>query len=241
MQGDRDEVAIKVIRNYGDMYQRAVKEADILTKIREGDPENKNCIVRFISKLEHKTHLCLIFESMGQNLREYTRRMQFQTDLFTVIRKFSMNLLLALKQLKEMDLIHADIKPDNILVSHDKAQIKLADLGTAFYEYEIEETDLLGSRWYRSPEVILGLQYDASIDMWGLGCTICELFSCRPLFRGKDNHEMLMEFCKLRGGIPPKLLKQGKYSSQHFDDEGRIAEMSYDEKTGKANLIRYIR
>jgi len=52
---------------------------------------------------------------------------------------------------------------------------------------------------------------------------------------------MLMEFCKLRGGIPPKLLKQGKYSSQHFDDEGRIAEMSYDEKTGKANLIRYIR
>eukprot|EP00465_Bigelowiella_longifila_P005133 CAMPEP_0185273530 /NCGR_PEP_ID=MMETSP1359-20130426/49757_1 /TAXON_ID=552665 /ORGANISM="Bigelowiella longifila, Strain CCMP242" /LENGTH=214 /DNA_ID=CAMNT_0027866199 /DNA_START=67 /DNA_END=711 /DNA_ORIENTATION=+ len=152
-----------------------------------------------------------------------------------------MNLLLALKQLKEMDLIHADIKPDNILVSHDKAQIKLADLGTAFYEYEIEETDLLGSRWYRSPEVILGLQYDASIDMWGLGCTICELFSCRPLFRGRDNHEMLMEFCKLRGGIPPKLLKQGKYSSQHFDDEGRIAEMSYDEKTGKASLVRYIR
>eukprot|EP00471_Norrisiella_sphaerica_P012036 CAMPEP_0184504548 /NCGR_PEP_ID=MMETSP0113_2-20130426/52524_1 /TAXON_ID=91329 /ORGANISM="Norrisiella sphaerica, Strain BC52" /LENGTH=501 /DNA_ID=CAMNT_0026894199 /DNA_START=334 /DNA_END=1836 /DNA_ORIENTATION=- len=232
-----ETVAVKVIRNYGDMYQRAIKEANILNKIREQDPDNHKCIVRFISKIEHKSHMCLVFENMHQNLREFTRKNRGSVDLY-MIQRFSRHLLLSLDQLRNMDLIHADIKPDNVLVSVDKRQVKLADLGTAFYTYEPEETDLLGSRWYRSPEVILGMKYDCAIDMWGLGCTIFELFSGRPLFRGKDNHEMLHLFCKFRGRLPRKLLRKGEYASRHFDDEGRIAEY-YKDPISKKQLVRY--
>jgi dual specificity tyrosine-phosphorylation-regulated kinase 1 len=42
------------------------------------------------------------------------------------------------------------------------------------------------SRFYRSPEVILGLPYDLAIDMWSLGCILVEMHTGEPLFAGTD-------------------------------------------------------
>lgn len=47
-------------------------------------------------------------------------------------------------------------------------------------------TDYVATRWYRSPELLLGLNYDFRVDIWALGCMICELINGNPLFPGDD-------------------------------------------------------
>jgi len=57
------------------------------------------------------------------------------------------------------------------------------------------------SRFYRCPEIVLGLPYDNAVDMWSLGCILCELTTGRPIFPAQDENELL-EFMKVRIGMP---------------------------------------
>jgi len=229
-------VAVKIIRNYGTMFERAKKEADILRLLVKSDPRDERYLVRFLGHTTHQGHMCLMFENLHQNLRELCTEASKngQQGLpLTKIGTFAKQLLKALTLMKKLKLIHADIKPDNILAHESQKYVKLADLGSAFYDHEILITPMMGSRWYRSPEVILGLEYDFAIDIWGLGCTLFELFAGRPLFRGGTNHDMLKLFCKSRGSFPHKVLKRGKFTMEHFDETGRFREHKQDKKTGK--------
>ena len=57
------------------------------------------------------------------------------------------------------------------------------------------------SRFYRSPEVLLGIPYDLAIDVWSLGCILVEMHTGEPLFSGKDEvsflHYCLQQHLKL--------------------------------------------
>lgn len=74
-----------------------------------------------------------------------------------------------------------------------------------------EITPYLVSRFYRSPEVILGLPYDHPMDMWSVGCVLYELYTGQILFPGRTNNEMLKLMMDVKGakkgGIPSLLLK----------------------------------
>ena len=48
----------------------------------------------------------------------------------------------------------------------------------------------------------MGLVYDQAVDMWSLGCILCELMTSRPMFPARDENE-LMEFFRMRIGMPP--------------------------------------
>ena len=62
-------------------------------------------------------------------------------------------MFLAVAHLKRVNIIHADIKPDNILVNESKTFAKLCDLGSATNTNEMEITPYLVSRFYRAPEI----------------------------------------------------------------------------------------
>ena len=49
------------------------------------------------------------------------------------------------------------------------------------------------SRFYRSPEVLLGIAYDLAIDVWSLGCILVEMHTGEPLFSGKDEVSFLLK------------------------------------------------
>ena len=71
------------------------------------------------------------------------------------------------------------------------------------------------SRFYRAPEVILGLPYSTSIDVWSLGCIVAELYTGYPLFPGENEAEQLACIIELRG-MPPEDILQGASRRQLF-------------------------
>ena len=87
---------------------------------------------------------------------------------------------------KDNQVIHCDLKPENILLrKRAKSGIKVIDFGASCTEGNIIYT-YVQSRFYRAPEVILGIEYTCAIDMWSFGCIIFELFTGEPLFPGED-------------------------------------------------------
>lgn len=76
--------------------------------------------------------------------------------------------------------------------------MKIIDLGSACFEgHGIFQ--YIQSRYYRSPEVILGLPYDSSIDMWSLGCICAELFLGIPIFPGNSEYDQLSKIIEILG------------------------------------------
>ena len=95
--------------------------------------------------------MCLHF---SMNLREILKKFGRNVGLHVkAVRSYSQQLLLALMMLKRCNILHADIKPDMILVNDTKLVVKLCDYGSASYSHESEITPYLVSRFYRAPEI----------------------------------------------------------------------------------------
>lgn len=128
-----------------------------------------------------------------------------------------------------------DIKPDNILVNESKLILKLCDFGSASYINDNEITPYLVSRFYRSPEIILGIPYDYGIDMWSAACTIYELYTGRIMFSGKSNNQMLKFFMDVKGKIPNKVVRKGAFREQHFDNNCNFLYHEIDKVTERVS------
>ena len=71
--------------------------------------------------------------------------------------------------------------------------IKLIDFGASCQDYQ-SGFFYVQSRYYRAPEILLGVPYDHAVDMWSLGCIVYELITSKPLFPGLDENEQLEFF-----------------------------------------------
>ena len=114
------EVAVKVIRNNELMQKTGLKELEFLKEF-DADPNDKLHCLRLFRRFYHKQHLCLIFEPLSMNLWEMLKK--YDKDIgfrIKAVRSHSQQFFLALKLLKRCDILHADNKPDNILVNHQK-------------------------------------------------------------------------------------------------------------------------
>ena len=114
------------------MYKTGLKEAEMLRRLNDADPDDKFHCLRLFRSFYHKQHLCLAFEPLSMNLREVLKKYGKNVGInINAVRSYSQQLLLALKLLRKCNIIHADIKPDNILVNESKSLLKLCDLGSA--------------------------------------------------------------------------------------------------------------
>ncbi|KAJ3368637.1 U4/U6 small nuclear ribonucleoprotein prp4 [Allomyces arbusculus] len=228
------EVAIKLIRNNETMYKAGQKELALLTKLRDADPNDKRHVIRLLRSFEHRNHLCMVFESMSMNLREALKKYGHNVGLnLRAVRLYAHQLFQALALLRKCQIIHADLKPDNILANAAKNQIKLCDLGSASDISENDITPYLVSRFYRAPEIILGAPYDYGVDMWSAACTLFELYTGSILFPGRSNNHMLRLHMELKGHVSHRLIKRGAFGGKYFDSQWAFLALELDRVSGK--------
>ena len=167
------------------------------------------------------------------NLREVVKKFGKDVGInIKAVRIYAHQLFLALSLLEKCRIVHSDIKPDNILVSESKSTLKLCDLGSAFDVTENDITPYLVSRFYRAPEIILGLPYGFPSDVWSVATTLYELYTGRILFPGRSNNQMMKLFLEVKGKMPSKMLKNGQFSSLHFDKDGSFLSSEMDKLSG---------
>ncbi|RUS22862.1 hypothetical protein BC937DRAFT_86229 [Endogone sp. FLAS-F59071] len=183
--------AIKIIRNKKRFHCQALVEVKILENLVKWDPEDKHNNVRIMDHFYFRNHLCVSCECLSINLYEFIKSNNFQGFSLGLIRRcvsrlrdnehfrirFTTQLLNSLSLLYGHSVVHCDLKPENILLKHPtKSGIKVIDFGSSCLENEKVYT-YIQSRFYRSPEVILGMTYNMAIDMWSLGCILAELYT----------------------------------------------------------------
>ncbi|KAJ1456246.1 kinase-like domain-containing protein [Pelagophyceae sp. CCMP2097] len=243
-------VAVKMIRNNEIMSKASLKEIELLHEIAKADPDQRAHCVALKDHTEHRNHTALVFESMSMNLREALRKFGKNVGInISAVKSYSKQLLLALRHLGKLRIVHADIKPDNILVSEGNAVLKLCDFGSAFREHDANCSDpspYLVSRFYRAPEIILGLKFDTRVDLWSVASCLYELYTGHIMFNGVDNNNMLRVMMELKGRFPVKMLKAHVRSYQdlllldpHFHEVGSTFKFQHrviDERTSEPRL-----
>lgn len=222
----KEIVAVKVIKNKPAYLNQSMMEVSILDHLNTHvDKLDEHNLLRLKDKFIHKEHLCLVFELLSSNLYELIKQNQFRGLSTNLVRVFTQQLLDSLIVLHEARLIHCDLKPENILLkSLDSPIIKVIDFGSACHERQTVYT-YIQSRFYRSPEVILGLPYTTSIDMWSLGCIVAELFLGLPIFPGTSEYNQLSRITETLGNPPNWMIEMGKNAGQfmekYIDEYGR--------------------
>ncbi|KAF2358844.1 Protein kinase domain [Trinorchestia longiramus] len=96
---------------------------------------------------------------------------------------------------------------------------EVIDFGSSCYENQ-RVYSYIQSRFYRAPEVILGAKYGMAIDMWSLGCILCELLTGHPLLPGEDENDQLACIIELSGMPPARLLEQSKRAKNFITSKG---------------------
>ncbi|KAJ1503682.1 Casein kinase II subunit alpha, partial [Coelomomyces lativittatus] len=93
------------------------------------------------------------------------------------VRYYIYELLKALEYCHSKGIIHRDVKPQNVVIDHNKKTLRLIDWGLAdFYHPGVELNVRVASRYFKGPELLVNFQhYDYSLDMWSLGCMLASM------------------------------------------------------------------
>ncbi|KAI7901240.1 kinase-like domain-containing protein [Cokeromyces recurvatus] len=219
-------VGIKVIKNKPAYTKQSLLEVDVLEHLNNvSDPYDEHHILRLYDSFMFRNHLCLVFELLSVNLYELLKQNHFKGFSIYLVRLLAMQLLDTLSTTKKYNIIHCDLKPENILLKsldddedNDSSipEIKVIDFGSACYEFE-QSYSYIQSRFYRSPEVLLGLTYTTAIDMWSFGCIVAELYLGLPLFPGSSEYNQLSRIIETVGHIPDYMIQNGKYSHRYYN------------------------
>ncbi|KAI8042982.1 dual specificity tyrosine-phosphorylation-regulated kinase 2 [Drosophila gunungcola] len=210
-------VAIKIIRNKKRFLNQAVVELNILDELLEKDADGSHNVIHMLDYTFFRKHLCITFELMSLNLYELIKKNNYNGFSMSLIRRFCNSIVKCLRLLYKENIIHCDLKPENILLKQrGSSSIKVIDFGSSCY-VDSKIYTYIQSRFYRSPEVILGLQYGTAIDMWSLGCILAELYTGFPLFPGENEVEQLACIMEVLGQPPKVLISVARRRRLFFD------------------------
>ncbi|XP_076472026.1 uncharacterized protein LOC143301539 isoform X2 [Babylonia areolata] len=220
-KGTSEIVAIKILKNHPSYARQGQIEVSILQHLSQESADDFN-FVRAFECFQHKNHTCLVFEMLEQNLYDFLKQNKFQPLPLKYIRPITQQVLTALAKLKQLNLIHADLKPENIMLvdpGRYPYRVKVIDFGSASYASKAMCSTYLQSRYYRAPEILLGLPFSEAIDMWSLGCVIAELFLGWPLYPGSSEYDQIRYISQTQGLPPEQLLSRATKTTRFFIHE----------------------
>ncbi|XP_039612685.1 dual specificity protein kinase CLK1-like isoform X2 [Polypterus senegalus] len=221
------QVALKIAKGM-DSYRKAARsEARILAHINLCDSEDRQSCVRMLNWFHFHGHVCIVFELLGLSTYDFLQENNFYPYPLEQIRHMGWQIFRAVDFLHQSKLIHTDLKPENILFINSEysveynakmkryekkiknPDVKIADFGNAVYHDEDHSSEIQ-TRHYRAPEVILGLKWDQSCDVWSLGCILLEYYLGYVVFMTHDSKEHLAMMERILGPIPLSLFLQTK-------------------------------
>ena len=223
-ESDSDETIRKI----------SLREAKILKLV------NHHNIVHLIESFRRKEKLHLVFEYLERTVLEVLEKTPNGLPP-EQIRIYMFQVQKAIRYLHKNDIIHRDVKPENLLVNNDDS-LKQCDFGFARKIVEGQRlTDYVATRWYRSPDQLLTDKYGKASDIWAIGCIMGELTDGKPLFPGKDQIDQLHLIMKVLGNLTPDLKeligKNRDFAGIRFPDFSnyQTLEIRYRNRiTGKA-------
>lgn len=225
---DPQSVCLKRVKNNKDCFDQSLDEIQLLQYINQsGDPEEHH-ILKMYDFFYYKEHLYIVSELLRRNLYEYDQyiRKTGEEPYFTLpnLKKITVQCLEALQFVHNLGIIHCDLKPENIVInSYSRVEVKLIDFGSSCFQTD-EMTTYIQSRSYRAPEVVLGVPYDARIDVWSMGCVLAEMLTGYVLFQNDSVQTMLARIQGILGAFPESLLTRGKDTHKYMTEESVIYE-----------------
>ena len=220
-ESDGEGYALKVIRNRPAYLKQAKIELQLLQLLNnEIDKNDQYHIIRIHDSFMYYDHLCFVFELLKANLYEFLQHNHLQGVALCSIRFVTRQILEAVEKLHRAQIIHCDLKPENILLVKDnKNSVKVVDFGSSCFDKEIIYS-YIQSRFYRAPEVLLGQNYSVQIDMWSLGCILCELFTGVPIFPGENERDQLNYIMEYIDIPPSEYINMSSKKDVFFDKNG---------------------
>ncbi|XP_042000684.1 serine/threonine-protein kinase ATG1c-like isoform X1 [Salvia splendens] len=190
------EVAIKEIataRLNSKLQESLKSEIFILKRI------NHPHIIRLHDMIEEPGKIYIVLEyCKGGDLSMYIQQRQGKVSEATA-KHFMQQLAEGLKILRDNNLIHRDLKPQNLLLSTngDNSTLKIADFGFArsLQPRGLAET-LCGSPLYMAPEIMQLQKYDAKADLWSVGAILFQLVTGKTPFTGCNQIQLLQNIIK---------------------------------------------
>lgn len=164
----------------------AIREVSLLRDLKQAN------IVTLHDIVHTEKSLTLVFEYLDRDLKQYMDNFGGILAMYNV-KLFLFQLLRGISYCHKRRVLHRDLKPQNLLIN-GKGELKLADFGLARAKSVPTKTysNEVVTLWYRPPDVLLGsTEYNASIDMWGIGCIFFEMAAGRPLFPGSTVTDQL--------------------------------------------------
>jgi dual specificity tyrosine-phosphorylation-regulated kinase 2/3/4 len=212
----KEPLALKIIKNKSRLSEQAETEVKILEILQQDKKILENHIVQKRKSFIFRSHFCIVFDLLGPSLYSVLHSNCFQGLDERIIKKIAFQVFEALNHLSTKGIIHCDLKPENILtLTHSKTSVKVIDLGSACFVNK-KLFNYIQSRFYRAPEVVLGLEYNEAIDIWSFGCVLAELFTGRPIFPGQDEGQLVGLMVEALGPPPLDLVKESKRLSMFF-------------------------
>lgn len=159
-RGTNEIVAIKILKNHPSYARQGQIEVSILGRLSTENADEFN-FVKAYECFQHHNHTCLVFEMLEQNLYDFLKQNKFSPLQLRVIRPILQQVATALKKLKSLGLIHADLKPENIMLVDPARQpyrVKVIDFGSASHVSKTVCSTYLQSRYYRYVPIILHLK-----------------------------------------------------------------------------------
>uniref|UniRef100_A0A8C0K0I6 mitogen-activated protein kinase n=1 Tax=Canis lupus dingo TaxID=286419 RepID=A0A8C0K0I6_CANLU len=192
-------VALKRVRLDDDdegVPSSALREICLLKELK-----HKN-IVRLHDVLHSDKKLTLVFEFCDQDLKKYFDSCNGDLDP-EIVKSFLFQLLKGLGFCHSRNVLHRDLKPQNLLINRVPSREKVGDGGRGGWVL-LQVVTL----WYRPPDVLFGAKlYSTSIDMWSAGCIFAELANAgRPLFPGNDVDDQLKRIFRYPSMFPFTLM-----------------------------------
>merc|ERR1712226_1340155 len=200
--GKKEMVALKKLK------MDREREGFPITSLREVNTllrsQHENIVtVREIVVGYNADQIFIVMDFVEHDLKALMETMKGNNQSFTVgeVKCLMKQLLEGIGHMHENWILHRDLKASNLLLSHGGI-LKIADFGLARdYGSPLKPyTPVVVTLWYRSPELLLGIQkYSTAIDMWSCGCLFGEFLQMKPLFQGKSEYQQLTLIFGLMG------------------------------------------